>query len=668
MVTQCSNVWVRKLKGPVQQTLSAPTGLRRALLALLDGGLITLSFIGAFYLRFNQNLAQFRHYFISLLLLLPYAIIFGIFILWISGWYQGLTRYSSSHSLYTLVPRALLLTAALSFITSLAKTPQPSSTFWILFFLLFTTGAILSRILIRDILSSQLERSKTLQLRAQNRNTPVASPTLIYGAGPTGASLYKALENDDRFKLICFLDDDSSLHGRKLMGFKIQSPLQLKSLIEKFRIEQVLLAIPSLSRNHKRQLVEQLTELGLKVLAIPSLSQLATAEKVVDDLKPVSIEDLLGRDPSTPDPHLLAVGVRGQSVLVTGAGGSIGTELCLQIQRLGPRTLVMVERAEIALYNLDKELSGQLDAGTQCVAVLGDASDRNYLEFLCKKYHVNTIYHAAAYKHVPIVEANLCVGMANNLRTTSAVIHAALSTQVKRVVLISTDKAVRPSNLMGASKRICELMIQEAAQTVEACMGGGPIFSMVRFGNVLASSGSVIPLFHQQIKNGGPITVTHPAITRYFMTIPEAVQLVLQSSGMAKGGDLFLLDMGDPVKIADLARQMIELSGLSVRDREHPNGDIEIRFTGLRPGEKFFEELLINTTDEATCHPLIRRAQNPGHPTKELKPLLDKLDQELTNWNVKGALSLIHALVPEYQPSTSSLNVPEQSPSTSLHR
>ena len=655
------------MKDFFQQAFSSPTWLRRALLVLLDGGLISLSFLGAFYLRFNQNIGLFSNYLSSHLWLLPWAILSGLAILFSSGWYQGLTRYSGSHSLYGLVPRSLLLTACLFLISSLADALRPPTSFWILYFLLFTAGAISSRIMLRDVLRFQLEKSKTIQqANNQKRNTPISVPTLIYGAGPTGASLYKALENDPRFKVICFLDDDSSLHGRRLLGLTIRSPLKLNSLIEKFQIEQVLLAVPSLSRHHKRQLVDKLTAHGLKVLAIPSLSQLATAEKVVEELRPVSIEDLLGRDPSKPDPQLLGVGVTGQSVLVTGAGGSIGTELCLQIHRLGARTLVMVERTEIALYNLDKELIGQLGPSPHCVAVLGDASDRNHLEFLCKKHHVDTIYHAAAYKHVPIVEANLCVGIANNMRSTSAVIDAGLSAKVKRVVLISTDKAVRPTNLMGASKRICELMIQEAAQTVEACRGGGPIFSMVRFGNVLASSGSLIPLFHQQIKEGGPITVTHPAITRYFMTIPEAVQLVLQSTAMAKGGDLFLLDMGDPVRIADLARQMVELSGLRVIDREHPNGDIEIRFTGLRPGEKLFEELLINPTDEATCHPLIRRAGKREHPTRKLKPLLEKLDQELTNWNVKGALSLIHELVPEYQPPTSSPNDPQQARSTSL--
>ena len=627
--------------------ISLPPWLRRLVLVAIDGVLISGSFLGAFFLRFNQNPELFSSYLSIHIWLLPWAIGSGLAILASSGWYRSLVRYSGSHSLYELVPRAAVLTAGLLMISRLGSGLRPPTSFWLLFFLIFTVGAISSRILLRDVLRFQLERSNTFQDRDARSGL---TPTLIYGAGQTGATLQQALRNDPRFKLICFVDDDTNLHGRKLLGLTIHSPEHLKRLIEKHGIQQALLAIPSLSRHRKRLLVDHLSDCGLKVLAIPSLAQLATSERVVDELRPVKIEDLLGRETSTPNPELLGVGVSGQSVLVTGAGGSIGTELCLQICQLGARKLVMVERTEIALYNLEKELKGLQTPSSQLFQVLGDASDSNHLEFLCRKHHVDTIFHAAAYKHVPIVESNLCVGIANNLRCTSAVIEAANRTQVSRVVLISTDKAVRPTNAMGASKRICELMIQNAAHMAENA-GSETIFSMVRFGNVLASSGSVIPLFHRQIEAGGPITVTHPAITRYFMTIPEAVQLVLQSTGLAKGGDLFLLDMGDPVRIADLARQMVELSGLRVRDREHPTGDIEIRFTGLRPGEKLFEELLINPTDEQTCHPLIRRANEPGHPPLSLTPLLETLEQELSNWNVDGVLKVVRELVPEYQPA-----------------
>jgi len=314
--------------------------------------------------------------------------------------------------------------------------------------------------------------------------------------------------------------------------------------------------------------------------------------------------------------------------------------------------LLLVERNEYALYSIESELRQQARE-TILVPVLGDAADPDRLTKLCRDHGINTLFHAAAYKHVPMVEANLCAGVANNIHATRAVIQAALASSVERLTLISTDKAVRPTNAMGASKRICELLIQAAAADIRAQgIQGSPILSMVRFGNVLGSSGSVIPRFHQQISQGGPVTVTHPAITRYFMTIPEAVQLVLQATGMAEGGDLFLLDMGEPVRIADLARQMVELSGLRVRDTANPRGDIAIEYTGLRPGEKLYEELLISDSNEPTRHPLIRRANEPHHPSGQLKELLVELDQALIQWEDASVIRLMLRLVPEYKPDT----------------
>ncbi len=438
----------------------------------------------------------------------------------------------------------------------------------------------------------------------------------------------------------------SRLHGRTLQNMPINSPTKLATLIKRKGIRKVLLAIPSISRHRKRMLVDQLTHFGLEVLSIPSLSQLATGQKTVTDLRSVAIEDLLGREPSNPDPHLLEVSVKGKTVLVTGAGGSIGSELCRQIVALGSKKLILLERNEYALYSIDNELSRNRSGKTELHSVLGDAGDSPRLVQICRTHAVSTIFHAAAYKHVPMVESNLCAGVGNNLRSTRAVITAAFEAGIERLTLISTDKAVRPTNAMGASKRVCELLLQAAAAE---CPAGGPILSMVRFGNVLGSSGSVIPLFHQQIEKGGPVTVTHPAITRYFMTIPEAVQLVLQATGMAKGGDLFLLDMGEPVRIADLARQMIELSGLRVRDEETPDGDIAIQYTGLRPGEKLYEELLIGSEDQPTAHPLIRRANEPLRSNGHLQPLLDQLDQALASWDEEATSHWLQKLVPEYR-------------------
>jgi FlaA1/EpsC-like NDP-sugar epimerase len=344
--------------------------------------------------------------------------------------------------------------------------------------------------------------------------------------------------------------------------------------------------------------------------------------------------------------------VSGKRVLVTGAGGSIGSELCRQIIDLGATNLLMVERNEFALYAIDGELQGRIrraGGATELVPVLGDAANAGRLRSLCERFSIDTIFHAAAYKHVPMVEANLCAGVSNNVQATRAVIEAARGATVAHLILISTDKAVRPTNAMGASKRICELLIQAAAAEI-AASGSGPVMAMVRFGNVLGSSGSVIPLFHRQIAAGGPVTVTHPSITRYFMTIPEAVQLVLQASGMARGGDLFLLDMGDPVRIADLARQMIELSGLRVRDEHNPDGDIAIHYTGLRPGEKLYEELLISADDHATDHPLIRRANEPMHASRDLPSLIDALCDATSQWDEEATAGMLHKLVPEYRP------------------
>lgn len=632
--------------------------LRRSALVVVDGLLIVAAFLEAFALRLQERetllpvLQQHLH-------LLPLALLSGLPILVLSGWYRGLTRYAGSHSLYGLVPRAGLMVLVLLLISTLIGGQQPPRSFWILYWLLFTGGAIASRILLRDLLLQQLERHNGATATGLE---PGGVPTLIYGAGGTGSSLAQALRSSPQLRLVGFVDDDPRLHGRTIQNLPIASPASLPGLIGRHRVGQVLLALPSIRRSRKRQLVDELTHLGLRVLSIPSLGQLASGRQTVSDLQPVAIEDLLGREPSSPDPALLAKAVQEQAVLVTGAGGSIGSELCRQVLEQGAHTLVLLERHEFALYAIERELRTSLASlgsePPQLVPVIGDAADGAHLASLCRRHRIDTVFHAAAYKHVPMVEANLCAGVANNLRSTRAVIEAACGTQVKRVMLISTDKAVRPTNAMGASKRICELLIQAAASRVAGRVAGnghaggepsGPVFAMVRFGNVLGSSGSVIPLFHEQIARGGPVTVTHPAITRYFMTIPEAVQLVLQATGMAAGGDLFLLDMGDPVRIADLARQMIELSGLRVRDERNPEGDIAIQFTGLRPGEKLYEELLIEPGHSATAHPLIRRASEPLQPAEQLEPLVERLERALDAWDDEAAAQLLNELVPEYR-------------------
>jgi len=614
---------------------------RRLLLLSLDGILIVIAFYGAIALRLN-NPVDIGIFLTKQKALLPAAIFSGLGVLWLSGWYRGLTRYTGSYSLYGLIPRSFLMVLLLLFISTRFYAISPPRSYWVLYWLLFTGGAITMRIIMRDLLLHQIDtRSSSL-----NKDEALPSnPTLIYGAGSSGLTLLMALRNDSRFKVIGYLDDDPVLHGRTLQNQVIYSPDKLPTLINKFSITQVLLAMPSIPRHRKRYLVDNLTHHGISVLSIPSLGQLASGSRTVSDLKNVSIEDLLGREPSNPLDNLLESSVSGKVVLVTGAGGSIGSELCRQISQLGVKHLVIIELNEYALYCISKELS-TIRPEIKITCLLGNVMDKGFVANICGKLEVNTIFHAAAYKHVPLVEENICAGVSNNIKGTLSVIQAAKEKKIERLMLISTDKAVRPTNVMGASKRICELLIQSAA---EEHSSSGPIFSMVRFGNVLGSSGSVIPLFHEQIEKGGPVTVTHPAVTRYFMTIPEAVQLVLQSTGMAVGGDVFLLDMGEPVRIADLARQMIELSGLRVKDRRTPDGDISIEFTGLRPGEKLYEELLISAHDQPTEHPLIRRAREPKGDNIDLDLIIEKMVNALDNWDEIKTYSLIRELVPEFR-------------------
>jgi len=621
-------------------------------LVTFDGLLILAAFYGAFALRLHEKETLTTT--VASVRWLPWlALVSGLPVLLLSGWYRGLTRYAGSHSLYGLIPRAVVMVLVLLMANTLLGGAQPPRSFWVLYLLLFSGGAIGSRIVLRDVLVSQLERNSSKHIAADKTDA-----TIIYGAGHSGMNLFNAIRSDRRFRIIGFLDDDTQLHGRTLQNLKIHSPTRLHALIKDHGLNKVLLAMPSLSRQRKRLLVDQLSHLGLEVLSIPSLAQLANGQRIVSDIQPVLIEDLLGREPSKPHSHLLQESVKGKSVLVTGAGGSIGSELCRQILALGARKLLLLDLNEYVLYSIHKELSSQ-KAESEIRPILGDASDANRLTLICREHRVQTIFHAAAYKHVPLVEANLCAGISNNLRATKSVIHAAIEAGIERLTLISTDKAVRPTNAMGASKRVCELLIQAAAADLA---GRQPVMAMVRFGNVLGSSGSVIPLFHEQISKGGPITVTHQAITRYFMTIPEAVQLVLQATGMARGGELFLLDMGEPVRIAELARQMIELSGLRVRDEQNPNGDIAIEYTGLRPGEKLYEELLISACDEATQHPLIRKAKEPNHSSSELRPMVEALEEALERWDEQATVMALSRLVPEYnkdrkvQPTTAAIN------------
>ena len=478
---------------------------------------------------------------------------------------------------------------------------------------------------------------------------PTVARVAIYGAGEAGAHLTNLLLTTRSFNPVLFVDDNKSLHGRMVNGIKVHSPDYLPILIKAHGIDRILLAVPSLSRRRRREILTQLEQLSVHVQTVPDIEQLVTGDANLTDLREVDIADLLGRDAVPPKPGLFDACIRDRVVLVTGAGGSIGSELCRQIISLAPKRLILFEMCELALYNIERELRGLTEKkSVQCelVALIGNANDRVRLRDILQAYRVQTVYHAAAYKHVPIVEQNVIAGIRNNVISTWYAAEAAHEAEVETFVLVSTDKAVNPTNVMGATKRFAEIVLQGLQRR-----GSKTLFCMVRFGNVLASSGSVVPLFNEQIKAGGPVTVTHPEVIRYFMTIPEAAQLVIQAGSMADGGDVFVLDMGKPVRIGDLARRMIHLAGLTVRDEQHPDGDIEISYTGLRPAEKLYEELLIGNNVTGTQHPMILRAIEHSLPWDRVQELLNEIMEAMSHYDCQRSLQLLSDVVAEYTPA-----------------
>lgn len=475
------------------------------------------------------------------------------------------------------------------------------------------------------------------------------SPVVIYGAGDAGAELAAALTAFRRYTPVAFVDDNAALHGSVIAGVRVYPTTRLAALLREHDVSRVLLAMPALSRRQRREILRMLEPLGVHVQTVPSVAELVAGAARVDEVQDVEASDLLGREPVPPSQRLLDACIRGKTVLVTGAGGSIGSELCRQILRAAPRQLLLLEMSELALYNIDRELRLIVErdgVDTDVVALLGNAHHKYRMREILQVYDVQTVYHAAAYKHVPIVEHNIIEGLHNNVISTWYAAEAALECKVETFVLISTDKAVNPTNVMGATKRFAEIVLQGLQER-----GSSTRFCMVRFGNVLESSGSVVPLFREQIKRGGPVTVTHPDVIRYFMTIPEAAQLVIQAGSMAHGGDVFVLDMGKPIRIADLARRMIQLSGLSVRDDQHPDGDIEIRFTGLRPAEKLYEELLIGKNVTGTEHTMIMRAVEHALPWSAVLDLLEELGVAMRRFDCRAAREILERAVAEYRPA-----------------
>lgn len=553
-----------------------------------------------------------------------------------TGFYRAVIRYISSRAFVTIA-RGIAVSAVFLFVVSQGLSlgvPRSVPGIYAMLALILVGGL---RFLLRELFRRELRQGLT--------------PVLVYGAGTSGQQLVASLLRGNDYLPLAIVDDNPALHGNEVNGLRVIGPQDMPGLIENFGVELALLAMPNAQRSRRREIIEQLAEFGVRVRTVPNMDDIITGRASTSDIVDVSAEDLLGRDPVAPVPDLMSANIRGKVVMVTGAGGSIGSELCRQILREGPSDLILFEHSEPALYTIQMELlalTKVMASSTRLHAVLGSVQSARRLRDTMAQHNVGTVFHAAAYKHVPLVEDNIAEGMRNNVFGTKTVLEAAIATRVQSFTLISTDKAVRPTNIMGASKRLAEMVCQAYAETAS-----GTRISMVRFGNVLGSSGSVIPLFRSQIEAGGPITVTHPEITRYFMSIPEAAQLVIQSSAMAQGGDVFLLDMGQPVRILDLAQRMASLSGLRPRLEGDPGGegDITIKITGLRPGEKLYEELLIGADARATAHPKIMTAQEGFLPMPELVPLLDALDRATADEDLETVQSLLRQAGTGYAPA-----------------
>jgi FlaA1/EpsC-like NDP-sugar epimerase len=628
------------LASSAQSLLTLPRSTKRFVAVSVDASVCVLTVWFAFYLRLGEFVslsgAPIRAVIAALLFALPIFIVFGL--------YRAIFRYSGWPALMTVAQACGvygLLYAAIFTAVGIEGVPRTVGLIQPLLLLLVVGGSrALARYWLGGLYQSQLK-------------TADSSKVLIYGAGDAGRQLAGAFGSASKMQVVGFLDDDEKLQGRVLNGLTIYPPDDLLNLVNTLNISDVLLALPSITRKRRNEILNQMLQAKVSVRTLPSVSELVEGKVSTSDLRELDIEDLLGRDPVEPDAALLEKNITGKVVLVTGAGGSIGSELCRQIMLGKPATLLLVEQSEFVLYNIHQELITLTERQqTNLVPLLGSVCDAARMQTIIGSWRPDTIFHAAAYKHVPLVEHNPVEGIRNNVFGTLMLAKTAANFTVKDFVLISTDKAVRPTNIMGASKRLAEMILQAFDDSRRKHVDGLTTrFSMVRFGNVLGSSGSVVPKFRRQISDGGPITLTHKEIERYFMTIPEAAQLVIQAGSMAEGGDVFVLDMGQPVKIFDLAKRMIELSGLQLRDEENPDGDIEIQIIGLRPGEKLYEELLIGDDPSPTRHERIMQAKEEVISWAELEPKLAELTEALISQDVAEIKRLLVQLVAGYIPA-----------------
>ena len=605
---------------------SLPNINRKLILIIFDILIIFFSVIFSFYIT-DVGQADISIFSFSIF------IIYGILIYVFSGQYEGITRYSTSKTLYKVLWRNLILSLS-GFIYFFILRDEITEfnvfiQFWIISSFLNIGSRTIFRELIIQIIFTSNEEKKVF----------------IYGAGEAGAQLASHLSLSKRYKILGFIDDKENLWGRKIFNIKIFS----KKILDKCSrdIDRILLAIPSLKKDQKKEVINSIQKYNVPILEVPSIEEIASGEAKVEELRTIEIEELLGRESAISDQKVIAnKKIKNSIICITGAGGSIGSELCRQILNLNPKKLILIEISEPSLYLISQELRNEFKNPQRIKPYLGNVTDKNFINDIFKKEKVEIAFHAAAYKHVPLVESNPLQGILNNYLSTKTICHCALENKLSNVLLVSTDKAVRPTSIMGVSKRIAEIVCQYYSK-----LNKNTIYSMVRFGNVLGSSGSVVPLFKKQIKKGGPITLTDIEVIRYFMTIDEAVHLMIESLNLAKGGEVFLLDMGKPIKIFDLAKKMIYLSGLSIKDEKNPSGDIEIKIIGLRKGEKLYEELLIEAKSHKTEHKKIFKANERLPSLKNIENNLNSLEKALKENDLKKVLTTSSLLVPEWKNS-----------------
>ncbi|MBF0152307.1 MAG: polysaccharide biosynthesis protein [Magnetococcales bacterium] len=566
---------------------------------------------------------------------MPLAVVVSFPVFQHFGLYRAIIRFMEAQAVFSIL-KAVTLSVFLTVVgAKILDISLFSPTVWIIEGMLLLILIEGSRMLVRFLLVSGPSSSRK------------RIPAAVYGAGDAGVRLVMAIKHSVEAQALFFIDDNREIQGHEILGMPVHSPKDLPDLIKKYGVQRIMLAMPSVDRVRRSEIIRELENVPAQVMVVPDLGQIASGNKRVEDVEQVGIEDLLERTPVQPNQMLMDACIRSKSVLVTGAGGSIGSELCRKILRLAPRRLVLVERTEFALYTVEQELRrilGGLPEKPELIPILGSTEHRKRMLSVIESFEIRTIYHAAAYKHVPIIERNPIEGVQNNIFGTLHLAEAANLAGVETFVLISTDKAVRPTNVMGATKRFTELILQGLAQQPDVRTR----FVSVRFGNVLASSGSVVPLFREQIKRGGPVTVTHPDVERFFMTISEAAELVIQAGSMGRGGDVFVLNMGKQVRIDDFARRMIRLAGLTVKDQNNPQGDIEITYTGLREGEKLYEELLIGNNLLPTEHEMILHAQEESFPWERVQKDLVRLSQASKDFNYTEIIKVLQESVSGY--------------------